>query len=487
MKKLIILLLVALPIAKSIANENSIIVYFNYCAFNTPDNQPYVETYLAFIGNSLELEKKDNNLWCSTLEVTITFLQDDKVQNFKKYFVKSPDIKDTTVSLPNFIDQKRFSLKQGEYELEISIRDTNSVSNEFIHHETINVSFSDTDLAFGGIQLIESYKKTESPNKFSKSGLDMIPYVSNFFPDNFNKLTFYTEIYNTKKIFKEDEAFLVKYFIKSFKGSDIQGSFNGFMKKKPADVVPVFGEFNLNELPSGNYNLVIQIANKNNEVLSETSLFFQRSNPEMYIDITKIETANLESTFAGQISDTDTLTEFISCLRPISDEREALFAKNVIEKNDLLTMQNYFYNFWIKRDPLQPEQRWRIYYDNVKLVDNAYKTQIKRGYQTDMGRVYLQYGAPDNIVSEKHEPNAYPYEIWHYYSLTENQSNVKFVFYNPDLDIKDYQLLHSDAKGEIRANNWDMILHHRDTPQWDLDRKNTDGSWGNKASQYFNE
>ena len=83
-----------------------------------------------------------------------------------------------------------------------------------------------------------------------------------------------------------------------------------------------------------------------------------------------------------------------------------------------------------------------------------------RGYETDRGRVYLQYGAPDQRSKVESSPNTYPYEVWQYYKL-KDQSNRKFLFYNQDLVTNNYTLLHSDAKGELYDAGWSMKLHKR--------------------------
>ncbi len=47
-------------------------------------------------------------------------------------------------------------------------------------------------------------------------------------------------------------------------------------------------------------------------------------------------------------------------------------------------------------------------------------------------------------------PNSYPYEIWEYYHLADGEVDKKFVFYDRELVGNNYELLHSDARGEIQ-------------------------------------
>ena len=79
----------------------------------------------------------------------------------------------------------------------------------------------------------------------------------------------------------------------------------------------------------------------------------------------------------------------------------------------------------------------------------------------------MQYGQPNDIVEVPYDPVTVPYEIWHYY-YHDDQSNVKFVFYNPSLIGNDYDLLHSNKYGEPHDTNWKMRLVRKIQVQDDI-------------------
>ena len=133
---------------------------------------------------------------------------------------------------------------------------------------------------------------------------------------------------------------------------------------------------------------------------------------------------------------------------------------------------------------LQPEIEWKKYHDEVKRVNAIYGTRIRKGYETDRGRVYLQYGRPNTITQSENEPSAYPYEIWHYYNLG-NQTNRRFVFYARELATNDYELIHSDALGEINDPRWQIKVHKRDSPTHSLDPEGTERHWGGRVQDYY--
>jgi GWxTD domain-containing protein len=173
-------------------------------------------------------------------------------------------------------------------------------------------------------------------------------------------------------------------------------------------------------------------------------------------------------------------------LYPISDVNERTWGQNQITKKDLNEMQRFFLGFWKNRNPTNPEQAWLAYLQQVKAVQKEFGTQIKKGYETDRGRVYLQYGAPHQRTQSTPEPSAYPYEIWQYYQLPDGQANRKFVFYNPDLVTNDYRLIHSTAQGEIYDTRWELRVHNRNNQSRDFDEENSQDHLGGQTKDLFN-
>ena len=121
------------------------------------------------------------------------------IKDFKKYDLLSPEVDDTSNINLNFIDQQRFLLANGDYDLEITLTDKNNTMPTLKTTEKITIDFPPNKITVSIIQLVESYKQTNKTNILSKSGYDIVPYISNFYPQNINKLTFYSEIYKTKE------------------------------------------------------------------------------------------------------------------------------------------------------------------------------------------------------------------------------------------------------------------------------------------------
>lgn len=484
MKKLFVL--IAILAFTFSASAKNIQAYMSYSTFYSPTDGPYIETYLTVLAKTVEFVKNDNGKFQATVEIIMVFKKDGNIQDFKKTNLMSPEVEDTSKTDFTFIDQQRFLLPNGNYSVEIQISDKNLKDiTPYKATESLLVSFPADSVSVSGIQLVESYKTATAPSILTKNGYDLVPFSINYYPQSIKKLTFYSEIYNTDKVFTgSNTKFVVNYYVESFETNKYLSSFYAFKKETSKSVVVVFNEFDISELPSGNYNLVIEIKDKDNKSVANNKLFFQRSNPGIQLELADITSVDVTSTFVDKINDLDSLTDFIKSTYPISTQMEKMFAENHIKNSDLKVLKQYFYNFWVNRDALSPEKAWAEYAVEVKKVNTAYRTTIKKGYETDRGRVYLQYGAPNSITESVNEPSAYPYEIWHFYTLN-NQKNKKFVFYNTDLVTNDYELLHSDAIGEISDPTWQMKLLNRNTSTSNPDQIKGIDHFGGKSDDLF--
>lgn len=460
--------------------------YLMYAKFNSPEG-PYVETYMSTIGNSLVYKQANDGNYQAELEITMVFRIADSVITINKYNLLSPSVTDSLGMKPNFIDMQRIHLANGSYNFDISIKDINSNQNPVVFSDIVTIDFNENKLGFGGIQYIESIMATQTESVLSKNGYDIQPYVSSFFPANIEKLSFYIEVYNTNKVINDE--FILRYYIENYETGTEIDKYSRFKRMSSSEFIPFIGEINIIDLRSGNYNLVLDVRNKENLSLKKTKYFFQRSNT---VSTSEKELAELikeidvYSTFSGDMTSADSLRNYISSLWPISGMDEQRFIDYQVKDASLEALQNYFTQFWISRDNLNPNSLWREYKTQVEFVEKLYGTSIRKGYNTDQGIIYLKYGAPNNIYTSKHEPSAYPYEIWTYWKIN-NQSNGKFVFYNPRIAGKEYDLLHSNVRGELNTPNWEVLLQKRNHSLYNFDEKTSEASWGSRALEEFNK
>lgn len=495
MKKILLMSLLALCVLPNKVFCRAT-AYLTYATFNVPAKGPYIETYLSVIGNSVKFIKNAAGKYQGAIDVAINFTQNGEIKNAQKYTLNSPEAIDTSLGYPNFIDQQRFSLPNGTYSMEMSITDKNSPTDTpFITTLPITINFLDDRSMISDIQLLESYEKSSAQTILTKSGYDLIPYVSTFYPENINKLKFYAEIYNTKKILGAEQKMLVNYFIETYEKRFKLNDYSAFSKQTTNDVTILLTEFDISKLPSGNYNLVVEVRDKENKIQADQKYFFQRKNTQGKYSYEDLKSVNVSNTFVSEYTNKDTLCEYIRMLRPISSSSEIQYAENQLKERNLETMQQLFYNFWKSRSETETQLMWLEYYKEAIKANKEFGTYGLKGYDTDRGRVYLQYGAPDQRTKADVEPNAYPYEIWEYYRLYDKslsltypdnkQSNKKFVFYNPDKVSNKYTLIHSTAQGEINNVRWEMLLNKRHPQSNNLDDEKARTHYGSNADENY--
>lgn len=461
--------------------------YLSTTTYCVPGMTPFVENAIAIDNRSAVYKEFEPGKFKATVEIQTIFRQEEKICAFSKIALDSPVVTDTAKLDGAFIDQQRFSLPNGEYQMEISIKDMNGGEALPVEAMNVEVNYPDDTPAISDILLFDSYSKAEKQTACSKSGFDFLPRVYPFYGANEDKLHYYAEVYNSDKLYEEGK-FLVNYYIETAESSNRMQNYY-FNKRFDVNKVNVLlNTIDISELPSGNYYLVVEMRDRSNELICSKSWFFQRSNPDLAFDMEDLAGVNVANTFVGNITEIDTLRKYIRYLDPLCTELERSYCSNLVKGEDVKTMQQFLFNFWGKRSPMNPKQGFDDYLAAVKRVNMSFGTTAFPGYRSDRGYVFLKYGQPDKIMEVPDEPAARPYEIWHYYQVA-NQRDKKFVFMAPDRSTNDYQLIHSNMVGEINNPRWPMEIYQSVYGQgYDqgVDQTEYERGWGSHAVELYN-
>ncbi len=491
----ILLLMVAQPQAQA----QNVGVDFYYTTFYSPEQGPYVETYTSVVGNSVKWLKNENGKYQGAINLTIIFEKNGKVADYSTIRLNSPEREDTSSIDFNFLDQQRFSLPIGDYTLKLSLADAAFPDTKSEYEESFSIHYNKKDVAISGIELIESHSKTTEPNILSKSGIDLVPKIFGFYGAQDSLLTYYAEVYNTNEKVGENAKYLLKAYIQTYETAKKLDKYHIMKRMDAKPVSVVFNHFDISELASGNYYLILEARDQKNELIGLNSIFFQRSKPGQKLDFEAYLAEGVENAFVQEFKNQDTLVYYVHSIWPIASNAEKDFIAYQAKNTDLKTLQRFFYHFWTERDYTNPQKAWNEYKIQLRDADKLFATTGHPGFATDMGRVYLKYGPPNTITDRPFdagnsdmnlnpvqgnvtEGGNVPYQIWHYYQLG-NQRDKKFVFYNPHLAGTSYELLHSDAQGEINNPQWQTMLQRNtfETPtNFGGDR------YGGKSGEYYN-
>ena len=371
-----------------------------------------------------------------------------------KVQISSPEAVDSMYT--DFMDLRRFQVSPGSYSLELELKDLNNADSEIVTYSKEIEIPAYSGLSVSDAIYLSAWQKTTSKNELSRSGFDMLPRVSNLFESGSEKIGFYAEIYNSNAFFNDSSAFVLATYLENQTTGEVLKSSLKLKKLLATEIIPVFQTKDISNVAEGLYNLVIDVRNDKNQ--SEYSRKFSFLKGAPILQKSDFE-GSIEDTFASEFTDPFQLYEHLISMIPQATPAEArTIIYNLSSYSNVTELQSFFYNFWFQRNQLEPKKEWNTYYDLVLAADLEFGTRIKRGYETDRGRIYLEYGPPNTRVKRPHETGAHPFEIWHYYKAGA-LNNVKFVFLDSEQSVNDYALIHSNMRGEIFNDNWvELIL-----------------------------
>ncbi|MBK6996873.1 MAG: GWxTD domain-containing protein [Lewinellaceae bacterium] len=459
----------------------------SFATYNTPDGKPYIEVNLEIAAVSILYKKTEGEKLQAGAEILIMVKKGDEVVAFDKYKLQSPLV-DAPQSL---LDVKRFPLPEGDYVLEISVQDLNAMENKDSYQTPFSVRFPNS-LYLSEIQLLRSFKRDETVTPFTKNGYFLEPLPFNFYERGTTRLAFYGEIYSSNKSVN-DADYLVRYYIEQEQSNGTKALIStGSQRKKPNSIDVLLVQMDISKLESGNFMLTVEARNAANDLLATRSLKFQRSNPFIPLNDSDITDEMLAKQFTQNL-DEKQLKYTLAALSPIVVGDDAEMLNNVNRDKDLKNKRFFIFRHFVQQDPNNPEAAYRRYMALAGSVHEKFKSGFRYGFETDRGRAYLRFGPPDDLMHVEDDPGASPYEIWIYYNFPKtNQTNVKFLFYNPSLAGEDYITLHSTARGEIQDPKWERKLYNRNLTEYVdgdnyQDATGVERNLGRRARQYFTD
>ena len=438
--------------------------YLDTKQFYDPQIGNYIEIYMQFVSSSIKYKATNEGLQ-GKVAIRLTVSQRDSSYFSDVYILESPIMKDSIVE--DFYDVVRFAINPGKYDFKIELSDVinekskaiNAQSELFVKDLSKNISISDLEIA-------EFARKSNDNSNFTKSGLYILPRLTNYYPSELTKIPVYFEVYNSNLI--TDSIFLVKQILKNTETSEELFDFEYFSKHAKAAVVPIVRGVEIANLPTGKYELVYTILDRSKKEYYSQSYTFERTN--ILDQNMNLDNLVLDPAFQNSITD-DSLDYFLESLIPIAKQSEILNLISSLKTKNKEVARKHIQGFWLKTSPTNPYEAWISYKQQVLFVQKLYANNFQDGYETDRGRVYLKYVAPTTVIQKETSPSEYPYEIWQYNKI-ERFSNKRFVFYNPDLVNNTYRLLHSDMLGEVKNQGWQAALSKRNTVNGSVDNPN---------------
>jgi GWxTD domain-containing protein len=411
------------------------------------------------------------------------FSQNDTIVLADRYLLKSPVVIDSFIE--DFYDIQKYPLAPGEYNYDLVIKDVNSKKEALTVNKRIEIQDFSKDLSLSTFTAAETIMPNpQEQSIFTKIGYDVIPMLGNYYPTEIQNMLYYLEVYNTDSGL-EDSVYVVEQKIV---GRDVNldlDQYTRYFRYQGSAIQPVSKVIDISLLPTGSYTVELNILNRDKIVLGRSSFDFDRNNTEEVNEIA-YESIILDPAFEESIPQ-DSSGYYVASLIPISGQLEVKNIIRLLKLRDRDQNHRYLQAFWKQAAPENAYEGWMKYKAQVQAVEKLFSTNFQVGFETDRGRVYLQYGSPSSVIEQPSSPAEYPYEIWQYDQI-QQFSNRRFIFYSSTNLNEDYRLLHSDMLGEIQNNRWKYALNKRNTPDSNLDDP-TGGAtphFGGNSSRYYN-
>jgi len=237
-------------------------------------------------------------------------------------------------------------------------------------------------------------------------------------------------------------------------------------------------DINIKNLPTGKYLINWDLIDSTNKVIARSQKEIQKSNPSLkseYVQDPLAINGSLEEQIANlSIKDA---RYYVASLLPISTNSDQTSIDYLRKKGTETEVRNYLQSFWTKKNKENPLVGFVNYKELLAEAEKKYATQTMLAYQTDRGRVFLQYGKPNMVENEYSDRfrqamknlNTVPYEIWYYYTLEKpvKQNDIIFVFIQENRGNDNYRLYHSTGLGEVRNREWRKSVETNATYNYD--------------------
>ncbi|MCK4641597.1 MAG: GWxTD domain-containing protein [Candidatus Marinimicrobia bacterium] len=416
----------------------------DYAVFRGSDNNDIVEVYLMIPRTLFEFSKVEN-AYRSNGHIRIAFAQNDTVRDMKEW-----SIVDQANELINISDAQKIpemitvSMPEGKFRIIAIVMDLTS-KKKYRKEKLVDLKkYSRSELQISDIQLSAQVSKTATQNKFSKYfGYDIIPNASNIFGSQNKKIHGFCEVYNLDYDKSSDGKYKVQYSITDLNGN-IVTSLDWMPKKKPGTSAVELNSIDIQDLSSGLYDFKITVIDESvNQQSESVKRFYIMKNDREELFAKTLEESNLSALTEKQ------LDEIFGPMKYYAIDKEI----RRYRKSDIEGKRNIISKFWIRRDPdpstpineAQAEFQQRLQY-----VDGQFSTPRRKGWKTDLGRVFLIYGAPSEIERCPSSIEAKPYQVWHYYEI---EGGVQFIFVDKT-GFGQMELVHSTARNELQDYQW---------------------------------
>ncbi|MFQ5602613.1 MAG: GWxTD domain-containing protein [bacterium] len=431
----------------------------DYARFKLDSDSHYLEIYYSIKRSDLTFVKTADEKFLAEAYVRFKIYQGDSLWLNQAWKVPST-IADTSnmQSSQNIVDIIRYEIKPGSYHLQAFVQDLQETSKVDSVELPIEIQATpDIEVQLSDIQLATSIRKIKKDpnNVFYKNTLEVVPNPSTLFGAGVPMLFYYVEGYNLQSVLNMKRYQTYCYISETENDTAHARLSRKQIKKIVGNTSVEIGAINISSLPSGSYYFNFAILDMQNQQQAGSSKKMFVYNPA--VDAKQLVQVELDSALArsplSKMPDKALEQEFEYIKYICSKEAKEYFS----QLDSPEAKRRFLFQFWLRRDSDRQtfvNEFRQEYLKRVAVANQKFKTLGREGWHTDMGRVYILYGEPDNRQWFRSTSNTKPYEIWNYFNI---EGGVDFIFV--DLSgFKQFRLIHSNKIGEVKNENWQLAI-----------------------------
>ena len=306
--------------------------------------------------------------------------------------------------------------------------------------------YGSEDLNLSSLQL--AYEITaDSSGKFSKAGYRVLPNPSARFSQDKNVIYIYAEAYNLD--ISTDSSYSVLIEILDGNGQTVK-TIPEANYGKPGRSAVIMTGFSYATLARGYYSVRLSVRDGDYLASSEKRFAVVASRERLRQEMLQAILKDFPE--SGRLESEDEAAKFRGDITFIATQDEL----RLFDSLNLEGKRNFQNDFWQKRDPnpTTAENEFKLeHYRRIKYCEEhfgQYRGVIK-GWQTDMGRVYIMYGEQSEIERNQSSIEERNWQRWWYHGL---EGGIYFIFVDFE-DTGAFQLVHSSKQNEIKDYNWE--------------------------------
>jgi GWxTD domain-containing protein len=403
------------------------------CFFRGSEGHTQIEFYYSLASRELKFEPiEEKNRATFSYSLIIKNSQNQTVVNQNKrkqlQVASAEEIKDVKSGV---IDQLIFDLKPGNYQFEFKISDELDKKSSSLSGELLIPAYDD-QLSISSPQFASRISADQSASPFLKGNKTVIPNTSRKYVSQKSYLYLYFEIYNLQAAADQSNNKVeLSYAIVNLTGDTLL-----FL---PAQTIAKPGNsciktqlLNIFGFEPGEYRLSLKAKD-----LASGSVAAREKN---FWVVEERETISVSK---------EDIKRYRDQIKYFASDKE-LNVFDMLQPNEI---ESFLINFWHQRDtsPETPENEFMLdVFTRIDYADKNFKGSGS-GLNSDMGRVFVIYGQPDEIENFTMNMEGKPYIIWNYF--TSSSGKHYFVFIDKNIDGH-YTLVHSSVVTEIKNEFW---------------------------------